>query len=158
MSSIENVTFDELKIGQKAEYTRTINEEEILLFAKVSGDTNPVHLDEEYAATTQFGGRIAHGMLTGALISAAVALNMPGPGSIYLGQTMKFRAPVMIGDTLTVKLEVISKREGKNIAVIDCNVVNQHGKTVVKGEATALVPTEKLIVETAVLQIGRAHV
>jgi acyl dehydratase len=90
-------------------------------------------------------------MLTGALISAAVALNMPGPGSIYLGQTMKFRAPVMIGDTLTVKLEVISKREGKNIAVLDCDVVNQHGKTVVKGEATALVPTEKLVIETAEL-------
>ena len=151
MSTIENVTFDELEIGQKAEYTRLITEEEILLFAKVSGDTNPIHLDEEYAATTQFGGRIAHGMLTGALISAAVALNLPGPGSVYLGQTMKFRAPVMINDTLTVKIEVISKREGKNIAELDCNVVNQHGKTVVKGIATALVPTEKLIVEMAEL-------
>ena len=148
MSTIENVTFDELEIGQKAEYTRRVTEEEILLFAKVSGDTNPVHLDEEFAAATQFGGRIAHGMLTGAFISAAVALNMPGPGSIYLGQTMSFKRPVMIGDTLTVKLEVASKREGKNIAVLNCNVVNQHGKTVVKGEATALVPTEKVIVET----------
>ena len=151
MSTIENVTFKELVIGQQAEYTRTVSEEEVLLFAKVSGDTNPVHLDEAYAATTQFGGRIAHGMLTGAFISAAVALTMPGPGSIYLGQTMSFRAPVMIGDTLTVKLEVISKRERKNIAVLACKVVNQAGTVVVKGEATALVPTEKIVVNTVEL-------
>ena len=101
MSKLTNHTFDELEIGQTASYSKTCTEEDILLFAKVSGDVNPVHLDEEFASNTQFGKRIAHGMYTGALISAALALNLPGPGSIYLGQNLKFRAPVRIGDELT---------------------------------------------------------
>ncbi|MEH6549981.1 MAG: MaoC/PaaZ C-terminal domain-containing protein [Pseudomonadales bacterium] len=145
MSTIENIPYDELVIGQKASYSHTVTDEDIILFAKLSGDTNPVHLDEEYAATTQFGGRIAHGMLTGALISAAVALNMPGPGTIYLGQTMRFRAPVRIGDTLTVNMELTTKNDKRKIVTLDIVVVNQNGDKVVTGESTALAPTEKII-------------
>lgn len=147
VDKIENTPISELNVGQTATYEKTVTEEDILMFAKLSGDVNPVHLDEEFAAGTQFGGRIAHGMYTAAIISAAMALKLPGPGSIYMGQTMKFRAPVYIGDTLTVNIEVTSIMEKRNMATLSTDVVNQDGKTVVKGEATALVPTEKLIVD-----------
>ncbi len=147
MKKIENVTFDEMYVGQTCSYEKTVAEEDILLFARLSGDVNPVHLDEEFAKTTQFGGRIAHGMYTAALISAAMAMQIPGPGSIYLGQTMKFKAPVRIGDTLTVNIEVTGKREGRNIATLSTVVTNQHGKKVVTGEATALVSGDKIIVD-----------
>lgn len=147
MTQLVNYTYDELEIGQSAEYVRTVTEQDILMFAAVSGDTNPVHLDEAFAATTQFEGRIAHGMLTGAYVSAALALNLPGPGSIYLGQTLKFRAPVRIDDTLTIKLEVTEKNDRRKQATISCTVLNQHGKKVATGEATALPPTEKMIID-----------
>ena len=103
---ISNVTFDEIAIGDTATYTRLITNQEVEAFAAVSGDHNPLHLDPEYAATTAFGECIAHGMLTGALISAAIAMQLPGPGSVYLSQNIQFRAPVFLGDTLTVTLEV----------------------------------------------------
>jgi len=147
MTKLVNYTYDELEIGQTATYERTVTENDILMFAAVSGDTNPVHLDEEYAATTQFGQRIGHGMLTGAYVSAALALNLPGPGSIYLGQNLKFRSPVFIGDTITVELEVSEKNDRRKQAVIKCMVKNQDGKKVATGEATALCPTEKLEIE-----------
>ena len=105
---ITNKTFDEITIGDTATYTRLVTEREIQLFAAVSGDHNPVHLDPEYAATTQFGECIAHGMLTGAFISAAIAMELPGPGTIYLGQQLSFRAPVLLGDTLSVDLEAVA--------------------------------------------------
>ncbi len=111
MNTIENIPFDELYIGQTCSYEKTVSEEDVLMFARISGDNNPVHLDEDFAKTTQFGGRIAHGMYTAAIISAAMALHLPGPGSVYISQAMKFRAPVKIGDTLTVNIEV-----GKPIA------------------------------------------
>ncbi|HEY6609731.1 MAG TPA: MaoC family dehydratase, partial [Pseudomonas sp.] len=94
MSLVENTPYDELQVGQKATYQRTVEERDIQLFAEVSGDRNPVHLDAEYTATTQFKERIAHGMLTGALISAAIACTLPGPGTIYLGQNLRFTRPV----------------------------------------------------------------
>jgi len=117
------------------------------LFAAVSGDVNPVHLDEAFAAETMFAGRIAHGMLSGAVISAALAMEMPGPGVIYLGQTLRFTRPVRIGDEITAHLEVTEKREGKGIVKIACEVVNQDEKVVVSGEATVLAPREKIIIE-----------
>ena len=140
---ISNVTFDEIAIGDTATYTRLITNQEVEAFAAISGDHNPLHLDPEYAATTAFGECIAHGMLTGALISAAIAMQLPGPGSVYLGQNIQFRAPVFLGDTLTVTLEVVDKHGKRPWVTVGCTVENQEGKTVAKGEAQVAAPTEK---------------
>lgn len=109
MTQSSNTPYDALEVGQTASYSKTVSERDIQLFAEVSGDHNPVHLDAEYAATTMFKERIAHGMFSGALISAAVACELPGPGTIYIGQSMRFTAPVKLGDTLTVRLEILEK-------------------------------------------------
>ncbi|MFR0688748.1 MaoC family dehydratase [Enterobacterales bacterium AE_CKDN230030158-1A_HGKHYDSX7] len=150
MSAVQNVPYEELEVGQKASFQRTVAERDIQLFAEVSGDRNPVHLDAEYAATTQFKERIAHGMLTGALISAAIATTLPGPGTIYLGQNLTFTRPVKLGDSLTVELEVLEKLP-KNRVRIGTTVLNQDGKAVVKGEAEVLAPAEKLNIELPAL-------
>ncbi len=105
-------------IGSRASRTRTISEEDITLFAQISGDNNPLHLDEEYAAQTFFGRRIVHGSLVASLISAVLGNELPGPGSIYLGQTLKFMAPVHIGDTITVIVETIAVREEKRLVTL----------------------------------------
>lgn len=107
MRKLENIPFEELEVGTKDTLTCTLTEQDLLLFAKVSGDTNPVHLDEEFASTTQFEGRIAHGMLTASLISCALATKLPGSGGIYLGQELKFMRPVKVEDTVAVQLEVL---------------------------------------------------
>ena len=104
MTQSSNTPYEALEVGQTASYSKTVEERDILLFAAVSGDHNPVHLDAEYAATTMFKERIAHGMFSGALISAAVACTLPGPGTIYVGQQMSFQKPVKLGDTLTCLL------------------------------------------------------
>ncbi len=144
MATLENFTYDELTIGQTATYSKTVEERDIRLFAAVSGDVNPVHLDAEYAATTPFGERIAHGMLTGAVISAALAMELPGPGAVYRSQSLRFRAPVKIGDTVTVELEVTDKQDRRKTASIDCKVYNQDRKLVASGSAEVIVPTAKL--------------
>ena len=144
MTLLSNYTFDEISIGQTASYTKTIEESDIQLFAAVSGDVNPVHLDADFAATTQFGERIAHGRLTGAFISAALAMELPGPGTIYLGQSLSFRRPVKIGDQITVELEVTEKKEDKKFVTLECTALNQDGKTVVTGTAEVMAPAEKL--------------
>ena len=136
------LTFDDIAVGDTAHYSRLVTDREIHLFAAVSGDHNPVHLDPEYAAQTTFGECIAHGMLTGAFVSAAIAMQLPGPGSIYLGQSLQFRAPVMLGDTLTVTLEVTEKHPKKPWVTIACSVVNQNDKVVARGEAQVAAPTE----------------
>jgi 3-hydroxybutyryl-CoA dehydratase len=115
---------------------RTITDADIVRFAEVSGDRNPVHLDEAYATRSPFGQRIAHGFLTGSLISAVIGMEMPGPGSIYLGQTLKFLAPVHIGDTVTVSVEVIGVREEKRLLTLRTDCTNQNGTPVITGEAT----------------------
>ncbi|MEL0332888.1 MAG: MaoC family dehydratase [Halieaceae bacterium] len=140
---ISNVTFDEIAIGDTATYTRLITNQEVEAFAAISGDHNPLHLDPDYAATTPFGECIAHGMLTGALISAAIAMQLPGPGSVYLNQSLQFRAPVFLGDTLTVTLEVTEKHGKRPWVTLSCTVENQDGKAVAKGEAQVAAPTEK---------------
>ena len=140
---ISNVTFDEIAIGDTATYIRLITNREVEAFAAISGDHNPLHLDPDYAATTPFGECIAHGMLTGALISAAIAMQLPGPGSVYLSQTMQFRAPVFLGDTVTVTLEVTEKHGKRPWVTLSCMVENQDGKAVAKGEAQVAAPTEK---------------
>lgn len=124
MSQVQNIPYAELEVGQKAEYTSSIAERDLQLFAAVSGDRNPVHLDAAYAATTQFKERIAHGMLSGALISAAIATVLPGPGTIYLGQTLRFTRPVKLGDDLKVELEVLEKLP-KNRVRMATRVFNQ---------------------------------
>lgn len=143
---ISNVTFDEIAIGDTTTYTRLITNQEVEAFAAISGDHNPLHLDPEYAATTAFGECIAHGMLTGALISAAIAMQLPGPGSVYLSQNIQFRAPVMLGDTLTVTLTVTDKHAKRPWVTLQCEVANQEGKAVAKGEAQVAAPTESVTV------------
>lgn len=140
---VTNKTFDEISVGDTATFTRLVTDREIQLFAAVSGDHNPVHLDPEYAATTQFGECIAHGMLSGAFISAAIAMELPGPGTIYLGQELQFRSPVLLGDALTVNLEVVEKHASKPWLTIRCTVKNQDGKTVTRGDAKVMAPTVK---------------
>jgi acyl dehydratase len=140
---ITNFTFDEITVGDEATYTRLITNREVEAFAAVSGDHNPLHLDPDYAATTPFGECIAHGMLTGALISAAIAMQLPGPGSVYLNQSIQFKAPVLLGDTLTVILTVSDKHHKRPWITLQCNVINQDSKIVAKGEAQVAAPTEK---------------
>ena len=145
---LRNFTFDELQIGQRAEYQKTLTEREIILFAAASGDTNPIHMDEEHASGTPFGGRIAHGIWTASLISAAIANVMPGPGSIYVGQTLTFSRPVKIGDTITISLELLEKHDKRKRVSIGCTGTNQEGKQIISGVAEVQAPTEKLALET----------
>jgi len=140
---LENRTYDELNVGDSASLSHLVTERDLILFATVSGDVNPVHLDEEFAAATPFKGRIAHGMLSGALISAAIACEMPGPGTIYIGQEMSFLRPVRLGDEIRIELEILEKLP-KNRLKIATRVVNQEGKKVVDGAATVMAPTEKV--------------
>ncbi|MBA56246.1 MAG: 3-hydroxybutyryl-CoA dehydratase [Pseudomonadales bacterium] len=145
MSGLENTPFDELVVGMTATYTKTVSEEDIKLFAILSGDTNPIHLDEEYAKTTPFGGCIAHGAMCAVIISAAVATKFPGPGSIYAGQEMRFKKPVRPGDTLTAHLELVEKKRRGNIVLINNEIKNQNGETVFLGVSTVVAPTEKVV-------------
>ena len=130
---------DQLHPGMSASLAKTVTEADIILFAGISTDVNPAHLDEEYAKTTMFGGRIAHGMLSAAFISTVFGMKLPGPGAIYLSQSLKFKAPVKIGDTVvtrvTIKELVPEKRKAKFDTV--CSV---RGKNVVEGEAEIMVP------------------
>ncbi|MNO67183.1 (R)-specific enoyl-CoA hydratase [compost metagenome] len=150
MTQVQNVTYEELEVGQKATFQRDVTERDIQLFAEVSGDRNPVHLDADYAAGTLFKERIAHGMLSGALISAAIATTLPGPGSIYIGQTLSFTRPVKLGDSLTVELEVLEKLP-KNRVKVATRVFNQNGEMVVDGAAEVLAPKQKLDIELPAL-------
>ncbi|MEG7358675.1 MaoC family dehydratase [Pseudomonas citronellolis] len=150
MTQVQNVPYAELEVGQKASFQRPVGERDIQLFAEVSGDRNPVHLDADYAATTLFKERIAHGMLSGALISAPIATTLPGPGTIYLGQSLRFTRPVKIGDVLDVELEVLEKLP-KNRVRIGTRVLNQNGEAVVEGEAEVLAPKQKLDIELPAL-------
>ena len=125
-----------LNIGDTATRTKTITDEDVRAFAAVSGDKNPIHLDEDFAANTRFGKRIAHGMLSASLISAVLANDLPGQGSIYMGQTLKFVAPVFIGDEITARVTVTSVRDDKPIAKLETVCVNQRNEIVIKGEAT----------------------
>jgi acyl dehydratase len=150
MTQVSNIPYDNLEVGQKARYSSRVEERDVQLFAALSGDRNPVHLDAAYAAGTLFKERIAHGMFSGALISAAIACEMPGPGTIYLGQQMRFTRPVKLGDSLTVELEVLEKLP-KGRVRIATRVFNQNAEQVVDGEAEVLAPREAQTVELAEL-------
>jgi 3-hydroxybutyryl-CoA dehydratase len=128
-----------LKVGDTASVTKTVTQEDIEKFAALSGDRNPIHLDSEYAGRTRFGRRISHGILTSSLISAVIGNALPGTGSIYLGQTLKFTAPVFAGDTIVARATVISIRDDKPILTLETVCTNQRGEVVITGEATVLV-------------------
>jgi 3-hydroxybutyryl-CoA dehydratase len=131
--------FEDLEVGQEASLSNTVSEADISAFADVSGDRNPVHLDAAYAASTMFKERIAHGMLSAAYISAVFGMKLPGPGAIYLSQTMNFKAPVKIGDEVVTTVKVAELIPEKKRAVFDC-VCTVNGKPVVQGEAVLMVP------------------
>lgn len=132
---IEERTFDEIQLGEKASFSKTISEMDIYLFAGIVGDLNPLHINEDYAKNTIFKGRIAHGILTAGLISAVLGTKLPGPGSIYMLQTLKFNAPVRIGDTITAEVEVVEKVEEKGNIRLRTVCKNQEGVLVIEGEA-----------------------
>ncbi len=125
--------------GQASSQTRTVTAEDVEKFAEASGDTNPVHLDEAYAAKSRFGKRVAHGMLSASYISALLGTKFPGPGTIYLSQTLKFSRPVFIGDTIETRARVTAYRADKKILTLATECVNQNGEVVTSGEAVTLV-------------------
>lgn len=125
------------KVGDVVTETVTITDQMVQMFAEVSGDKNRVHLDDEYAKTTKFGRRIAHGMLSAALISRVLAMKL-GPGGIYLGQTLKFMTPIYPGDTVSIELKVLNLREERGIGIIETIVRKEGGEIAVKGEATIM--------------------
>jgi len=144
MEYIENKTFDEIAVGDSATLERTLTAEDIDLFAVMSGDVNPAHVDEEFAKDEMFHEVIGHGMWGGALISAVLGTELPGPGTIYLNQSLSFRKPVGIGDKITVKITVTEKIEGRNRLIFSCECRNQDDKVVIEGIAEVLAPTTKI--------------
>jgi len=125
-------------VGDSAEVSKTITDEDVRAFAELTGDRNPVHLDEDYASATRFGRRIAHGMLGASLISTVLASELPGRGSVYLSQTLRFTAPVYLGDTVTARVTVTRVREDKPVVTLETVCTNQRGERVVEGEAVVL--------------------
>ena len=151
MAMLKPYTFEDLSVGTQGTFTKTLTERDIVMFGETSGDNNPVHFDEEYASKTMFEGRIAHGMWSAGLISTCIGVIMPGPGSIYLGQELKFVLPVRIGDTLTVTLTVKEKIAKRKYVILDCNVKNQEDKLVVTGDAKVMPPRINKEIEAPVL-------
>jgi 3-hydroxybutyryl-CoA dehydratase len=127
------------KPGDTASLSRIISDSDIRAFAELSGDFNPVHLDDDFARTTRFGRRIAHGMLGASLISTVLGTKLPGQGAIYLSQTIQFLAPIFPGDTVTAKVTVTNIKEGKPILTLETVCENERGETLIKGEAVVLV-------------------
>lgn len=133
-------TIDELKLGEKASLRKMFTESDVCTFAQISGDINPLHLDQEYASTTVFKERIVHGMLTAGLISAVIGTQLPGVGTIYLWQNLRFTAPVKLGDTIEADVEVVAKLEEKNQARLRTICRNQRREIVIDGEALVMLP------------------
>lgn len=144
LTVLRNRTFDELSVGDTAGIERTLSQQDIQLFAIQSGDVNPAHLDPQFAASTRFHGVVAHGMWGAALISAVLGTRLPGPGTIYLRQSLNFRAPVRIGDTLRVTVTVVAKDAENHHVRLDCRATRTDGTTVIDGEALVLAPTEHI--------------
>ena len=129
----------DLQVGQTAEFTKTVTETDVVLFAGITGDLNPAHVDQVWAEASRFGGRIAHGMLSAAFISTVLAMKLPGPGTIYLSQTLRFTAPVRIGDTVTARVEVAEVMPKRRIR-LTTTAAKQDGTPVIEGEAVVLAP------------------
>jgi enoyl-[acyl-carrier-protein] reductase (NADH)/acyl dehydratase len=143
-ASIRNRTFDELVVGDSAELSSVLTQRDIGLFALVSGDVNPAHLDPDFAGRSRFHGIIGHGMWGGALISAVLGTRLPGPGTIYVGQELHFKRPVRPGDAITARVTVRELRADKGIVVLECECTNQFGQTVISGQAEVLAPRERI--------------
>lgn len=139
----------QLHIGDKAQFSKQITEEEVLIFAKISGDDNPVHLDEEYAKQSMFKQRIAHGFLVGSLISAAIAKYLPGNGTVYLNQNMKFLAPVFFNDVITAYIQVLDFPKGSQV-LLSTVCKNQDQKIVIEGTALVMAPKDTILVKKEV--------
>ena len=131
--------FSELKVGQKASIQKTFTAADVTAFAGISLDVNPIHVSEGYAKTTPFGRRIVHGILTSGLISAVLGNHLPGPGTVYLGQELRFCAPVYLGDDITAEVEILDLREEKKIVKLSTTCTNQDGVAVITGQATVKV-------------------
>jgi len=131
----KELTYEEIQIGDHAAFSKTISEFDIYQFAGITGDFNPMHIDEEFADKTIFQDRIAHGLLTGSFISTVLGMKLPGPNSIYLSQSFRFTAPVKVGDTITATVEVIEKQDDKKFIKLKTQVWNQRQEMVVDGEA-----------------------
>ncbi len=157
MDMIENRTFDEITLGESASLVRTLSREDIALFAIMSGDVNPAHVDEEYAKSDVFHKIIAHGMWGASLISTLLGTKLPGPGTIYLDQTLSFHHPVMVGDRITVTVTVASKEtEGHHIN-FDCQCLNQRGEVVISGSVRVIAPETKVKRPRAILPEVHLH-
>lgn len=133
-------TFEQINLGDSASFTKTIGESDVYLFAGITGDLNPAHVNAVAAAEGMFKQRIAHGMLTGSFISTVLAMQLPGPGTIYVGQNLQFRGPVFIGDTITARVEAAEKLDQRKWVKFKTTITNQDGKLVVDGEATVIPP------------------
>ena len=133
-------TIDTIELGDSASVTKTITETDIILYAGITGDMNPAHTNAEAAKNSMFGQRIAHGMLSAGLISAVLGMYLPGPGTIYMGQELKFTKPVYIGDTITATATVIEKITEKNRLILETTCTNQKGEVVIAGKATVMPP------------------
>ncbi|MEZ5670679.1 MAG: bifunctional enoyl-CoA hydratase/phosphate acetyltransferase [Alphaproteobacteria bacterium] len=144
MQFIENRTFAEIQVGDTAELSRTLHQRDIALFAAMSGDVNPAHMDAEYARSDMFHRVVAHGMWGGALVSAVLGTELPGPGTIYLDQSLHFRHPVGLGDTVTVRVTVKAKDPANRHVTLDCLCINQDGTKVIEGVALVIAPADKV--------------
>lgn len=133
--------FEDIELGMEARLTRTVQDGDIAAFAGITGDYNPVHMDADYAAGTMFKDRISHGMLTASYMSAVFGMKLPGPGAVYISQTLNFRRPVKIGDTITAVAQVLALFPDKNRVRFQCTCVNGDDKVVVEGEAILMVPS-----------------
>ncbi len=133
-------TIDTIQLGDSASFTKTVTETDIVLYAGITGDLNPAHINAEAAKASMFGQRIAHGMLSAGFISCVLGMYLPGPGTIYMGQELKFLKPVYIGDTVTATATVIERIEEKNRLKLETVVTNQNGDVVITGVATVMPP------------------
>jgi 3-hydroxybutyryl-CoA dehydratase len=141
-TSMKGITISEMKLGDSASFTKTVSEHDVYTYAGVSGDFNPAHVNEVEAQKGMFGKRIAHGMLSAGFISTVLGTQLPGPGTIYMGQELRFTKPVFFGDTITATVTVAELIPEKNRAILDTVCTNQNGEVVIKGKATVMPPKD----------------
>ena len=139
---MKGITISEMKLGDSASFTKTVSEHDVYTYAGVSGDFNPAHVNEVEAQKGMFGKRIAHGMLSAGFISTVLGTQLPGPGTIYMGQELRFTKPVFFGDTITATVTVAELIPEKNRAILDTVCTNQNGEVVIKGQATVMPPKD----------------